>query len=104
MKMDEYIKRDDAIDAMWSADFDVSEATGDIYGHKYGFSHEAVCEVLENVPAVDVVAVVHCKGCLYWQDNNGGYPAKACRWRKDETPDADDFCSCGERKGGDGNG
>lgn len=49
----------------------------------------------------DVAPVVRCKDCRYWQDNNGGYPNKECRWREDETPDADDFCSCGERRDGD---
>ena len=46
----------------------------------------------------DVVEAVRCKDCRYWQDNNGGYPHEECRWGKDETPDADDFCSYGERK------
>lgn len=44
------------------------------------------------------VEVVRCKDCKYWQDNNGGYPHEECRWGKEETPDADDFCSYGERK------
>ena len=42
---------------------------------------------------------VRCKYCEYWQDNNGGYPHEECRWGHDETPDADDFCSCGKRLG-----
>ena len=29
---------------------------------------------------------------------DGGYPHEMCRWRNDETPDADDYCSQGERK------
>ena len=41
--------------------------------------------------------VVWCKDCVYWQDNNGGYPHEECRWGKDETPDAYDYCSYGER-------
>lgn len=45
--------------------------------------------------------IVRCRDCEYWQDNNGGYPNPDCPWGKDETPDADDFCSFGERmKGG----
>ena len=44
--------------------------------------------------------VVHCKDCKYWQDNNDGYPHEECRWGHGETPDADDFCSYGERKEG----
>lgn len=46
----------------------------------------------------DIVGVVRCKDCRYWQDNNGGYPHEECRWGKEETPDEDDFCSYGERK------
>jgi len=43
--------------------------------------------------------VVRCKDCKYWQDNNGGYPHRDCKWNQDETPDPDDFCSAGERIG-----
>lgn len=46
----------------------------------------------------DVVKVVRCEDCKYYQDNNNGYPHNECKWCQDETPDADDFCSCGERK------
>ncbi len=53
---------------------------------------------LEELPRVDAVPVIRCKECRYWQDNNGGYPNKDCKWREDETPDADDWCSGAERK------
>lgn len=43
------------------------------------------------------VPLILCGECKYWQDNNGGYPHEECRWFKGETPDADDFCSYGER-------
>ena len=49
----------------------------------------------------DVLPVVRCKDCKYWQDNNDGYPHEECRWGHGETPDANDFCSYGERKDGD---
>ena len=45
-----------------------------------------------------LVRVVRCKDCIYWQDNNGGYPHIMCRWNTDETPDPDDYCSWGERR------
>ena len=51
--------------------------------------------------AADVVPVVRCKDCKYWQDNNDGYPHEECRWGHGETPDANDFCSYGTRKDGD---
>ena len=47
---------------------------------------------------VDLEPVVRCKDCKYWQDNNDGYPHEECRWGHGETPDANDFCSYGERK------
>ena len=54
-----------------------------------------------DAPAADVEPLVRCKDCKYWQDNNDGYPHEECRWGHGETPDANDFCSYGERKGGD---
>ena len=62
---------------------------------------EAAHIIKHILPSVDAVPVVRCKDCRYWQDNNGGYPNEECRWREDETPDADDFCSYGKRKDGD---
>lgn len=53
---------------------------------------------LMKMKKADVVEVVRCRDCKYWQDNNGGYPHEECRWGKGETPDADDFCSYGERR------
>ena len=46
--------------------------------------------------------LIHCNECKYWQDNNGGYPHEDCRWGKDETPDANDYCSFAERIANDG--
>lgn len=53
---------------------------------------------LDRIPMADAERVVRCRDCKYWQDNNGGYPHEECRWGKGETPDADDFCSFGERR------
>ena len=56
-------------------------------------------EIVEATP-VDAVEVVRCRKCKHWQDNNDGYPHEECRWGHGETPDANDFCSYGERKEG----
>lgn len=56
-------------------------------------------ENIYDAPAADVVEVVRCGQCEYYQDNNGGYQHPECRWIPDETPDADDFCSYGRRIG-----
>ena len=58
-------------------------------------------DYIDSEQAADVAPVVRCKDCKYWQDNNDGYPHEECRWVHEETPDADDFCSYGERKEGD---
>lgn len=65
---------------------------------KYLEGEYAEREDIEYLPTADVAEVVRCKDCKYYQDNNGGYPHEMCRWRNDETPDADDYCSQGERK------
>ena len=60
----------------------------------------AVKSILHAAKPIDAVPVVRCKDCKYWQDNNDGFPHEECRWGHGETPDANDFCSYGERKGG----
>lgn len=54
---------------------------------------------LENAPAADVVEVVRCKDCKYWE--NAKYYEPYCNhWGNMMTDTtADDYCSCGERKG-----
>lgn len=42
--------------------------------------------------------IIRCEDCKFYQDNNGGYPTEECKWRSDETPDMEDYCSLGERK------
>lgn len=49
-------------------------------------------------PTADVIEVVRCKDCKFYQDNNGGYPNPECKWIDGETPNADDFCSFAERR------
>ena len=75
----------------------------DHYDKEHGNEHfvygvESVLEYAEYLPTVDAVPVTRCKDCKYWQDNNDGYPHEECRWAHEETPDADDFCSYGERR------
>ena len=47
---------------------------------------------------IEMLPLVLCKDCKYYQDNNDGYPNPECRWNHDETPNPDDFCSFGEEK------
>ena len=46
--------------------------------------------------------IIRCKDCKYWDGNNSGYYNIGCKWREDESPDPDDYCSAGERKDAEG--
>ena len=80
----------------------VGRCSRDLLPASYCAGWNGLVNLIEEAPTIDAVPVVRCKDCVYWQDNNGGYPHEECRWGKNETPDADDFCSFGERKDGDG--
>ena len=58
-----------------------------------------------NEPIYDMVDVVRCKDCRWWNGSQETmHNNHLCRnWSKFGSIDtsADDFCSCGERKGGD---
>lgn len=56
--------------------------------------------IIQEMPTVDAVPVVHCCECRWWHDWNRECYAKEAQgfghlWN------ADDYCSYGERKGGD---
>ena len=51
---------------------------------------------------IELPDIIRCKNCVYWQDNNNGYPHPDCKWREDETPDPDDYCSAGKRRSDNG--
>ena len=57
-----------------------------------GLLYDDVFFGIEQLPSV-TQKPGKCKTCKYWQDNNNGYPSDMCKWRTDETPDADDYCS-----------
>lgn len=50
---------------------------------------------VDHAPSIDIV---RCKECRYWIDNiSEDSTDDECRWRSEEAPNADDFCSYGER-------
>lgn len=47
----------------------------------------------------DLLEVVRCRDCKWWKDNIGYYSVSFCPWDEDiGVPDADDYCSYGERR------
>lgn len=91
--MDEYIKREAAL-ALVRPDAPEDEKVAVTIATAKKLARSLVLRA----PAADVAPVVRCKDCKYWQDNNDGYPHEGCRWGNGETPDANDFCSYGERR------
>ena len=59
-------------------------------------------KIINQFPAVDAVEVVRCRDCKRWEPHCNG-KAGICEKRKGVAR-ANDFCSYGERKYGDGNG
>ena len=74
---------------------------------------ESVMEYAELLPTVDAAQVVRCKDCKYWHEQQGwcdqhstfmldGVPCRPDESTDWKMFDADDFCSCGERRASDG--
>ena len=99
--MSDYISRDKVAQAFEDADVDVCEDYGEYYGCEWGFSRDAVRKIVAELPAADVVEVVHGK----WEPGNPICPV--CSESKFKDLDADvwadgqpKFCpNCGARMG-----
>lgn len=94
--MAEYIELKKAIEEFTFADADVCQEYAD-YECEFGFSREAIKQVLEQMPADDVVPVVRCREC-----KKSSYDALYMRRWCNRTLSCvrvkdDDFCSYGER-------
>lgn len=87
--MAEYIDREAFLQSLEETEYDISPAY-----EPDGFTFNRVYEVVESIPAADVVPVVRCKDCKY-RDGTPGQPNILCAQMHE-----DDFCSYGERKEG----
>lgn len=90
--MVEYIDREAAIKAVEKADYTAVANDADSCNADY------LREVIESVPAVDVVPVVRCKDCKYRTEERRGLVR--CRAFNYMPMCVDNFCSYGERKDG----
>ena len=82
--MSDYIKREDAIKAM---------ARG--IGIPYTDFIDVAERCMDDIPSADVVEVVRCKDCEYWDDHE-----RCDFWSSIMTPHypgKNDYCSYGER-------
>lgn len=53
---------------------------------------------VDSCHTLDAVEVVRCKDCRFWWLNNGQIHHEFCMCPEDERPNADDYCSYGERR------
>ena len=99
---DEYIRKQDAVNyckTLMNAELTRSNDLGHRRA-RYNQT-ETVLEFIENLPSADVVTVVRCKDCKYWDDTEAE-PLCEVLYDGDGvmySPEPDDFCSYGERKG-----
>ena len=75
--------------------------------HSEALPVDTVMMLLMQIPPVDAVPVVRCRDCKHWDsetwfcDINSAFGHHGLDWN---TFDEEDFCSYGERKGGEENG
>ena len=89
--MDDLVYRKELRDALYEADAVTMQGV----------------KIINQFPAVDAVEVVRCRECKWyqirrWNDTKPEYDCRKTHALLDVSPE--DFCSYGERKGGDGNG
>ena len=74
--------------------------------YRRGFkTRQDIEEWLNSAPIIDAVPVVRCKDCKFGDWDSEPNDAMVCMRTKDGFwRSGNDFCSYGERKGGDGNG
>lgn len=93
--MDEYIEREAAIKAMEKADYTAIADDADSCKADY------LREVIESVPAADVVPVVRCKDCKHAYINSFSVTSGVVFCSSNmKAMQEDDFCSYGERMDG----
>ena len=94
--MDEYIRRQAAIDAFNRIKNTLKNPETAHYDTLMFYEIE---DVLEDVESANVVPVVRCKDCENWQtDWNPSIPDRHYCAVMDSMMKADDFCSYGERE------
>lgn len=69
-----------------------------VFPIKIGF--DAIKGVIDDAPTIDAVEVVRCKDCIHYESDGGAM--MICNVT-DMVCDNDDYCSYGERKGGEMN-
>lgn len=93
--MTEYIERDMVIDDIGDLFTICYETLPNEYGHHFIVEKELQTHLdfVRKLPAADVVEVVRCKDCKHFEQAE-------CPWDELFVINVNDYCSRGERKGG----
>lgn len=93
--MSNYIKREDAIKCL--ADYLLDHSGTSTINHA-----KKASVILNTVPSADVVEVVRCKDCKWYEDENHKIYENCVKWKNSHgiilPVDPVDFCSYGERR------
>lgn len=92
--MAEYIKKSAVFEQFENADADVCE-TDDFGGVDYGFGMKNIKELINSIPAADVVEVVRCRDCKHCDKVERRL---WCMIHDDMYAEEDYFCASGERR------
>lgn len=94
---DDYIKRSDAINAYrTSRSKDNHKTTEGSLVHIQEHNH--ILHIIDKLPAADVVEVVRCKDCEYYEIGKSHTPYCNNVLNMFEEMKPDDFCSYGKRR------
>lgn len=64
----------------------------------YAKGWNSAIQILNDAPAADVVPVVRCEDCKYWKYVSWGKENRCTARGAAFQTNADDFCSCGQRR------
>ena len=99
----EYISKEDAIDLLYdNSNLPIDSGTARAYWTRVVQIKDALIYHIKSIPAADVVEVVRCEKCVWWERCNSTGLRGSCQNPKNgislEYTDNTDFCSYGERK------
>jgi Ser-tRNA(Ala) deacylase AlaX len=99
--MAEYIERDKVIKALHYNTVEMEQTIA--YPSNIGVPEDDIEDIINEIPAADVVEVVRCEKCLFYEEVEYYHPTdkkptkNVCRLFKRQMQ-PDDFCSYGKRK------
>lgn len=98
----EYVIREDVINDIGELFTICRETLPNECGHHFIVENELQSHLdhVRNLPPADVVEVVRCRDCIYWEPASPTRTSGNCNRSFDIPAWANDFCSYGKRKGG----